>query len=372
MRPVEDVAHQIAEQNAEQRRRNFRENNANAQRMAVTASLAAFERDELERERRELRRFKRERERRLSGYESDEVKDESKLERRARDESQGVAESKEEPPAEDLDEAVAASLAESEADAARRRAAEDAEMARALAESKRPAASLADAAEASIASENSGDDGDEQLLAALELSAREASEPPVANDPNEGIDAVLAASLAAEDADAARRREAEDAELARALAESCEAPAPGDAAGGLAAELRDAEEQERQLAERQRQAAERARQLRERIADKENLASQANEIARLEDENRNLRELRRVVEVGLGRVTPDAPPPTTGDIAPDGYAIVAVLLANEGLSGLLELFIENEIDDEALAHVSVEDLVEINVPAAAARRILSK
>ena len=33
----------IAEQNAEQRRRNFRENNANAQRMAVTASLAAFQ-----------------------------------------------------------------------------------------------------------------------------------------------------------------------------------------------------------------------------------------------------------------------------------------------------------------------------------------
>ena len=30
------------------------------------------------------------------------------------------------------------------------------------------------------------------------------------------------------------------------------------------------------------------------------------------------------------------------------------------------------IDDEALAHVSVEDLVEVNVPAAAARRILSK
>ena len=39
---------------------------------------------------------------------------------------------------------------------------------------------------------------------------------------------------------------------------------------------------------------------------------------------------------------------------------------------MLELFIENEIDDDALAHVSVEDLVEINVPAAAARRILSK
>ena len=53
----------------------------------------------------------------------------------------------------------------------------------------------------------------------------------------------------------------------------------------------------------------------------------------------------------------------------------AVLLANEGLSGLLELFIENEIDDEALALpncVAVEDLVEVGVPAAAARRILCK
>ena len=103
------------------------------------------------------------------------------------------------------------------------------------------------------------------------------------------------------------------------------------------------------------------------MADKENIARQANEISRLRDENQNLRGLRQAVEDGLGRVTP-----TTGDVAPDGYAIVAVLLANEGLSGLLELFIENEIDDEALAHVSVEDLVEIGVPAAAARRILSK
>jgi hypothetical protein len=379
----------IAEQNAEQRRRNFRENNANAQRMAVTASLAAFERDELERERRELRRFKRERERRLSGYESDEVKDESKLERRARDESQGgVAESKEEPPAEaaeDLDEAVAASLAESEADAARRRAAEDAELARALAESKRPAASLA--ADAAVApadlegldasrAESRADDGDKQLLAALELSAREASAPApaVADGPGEDIDAVLAASLAAADADAARRREIEDEAVARALAASSAAAAPGDAAGGLAAELRDAEEQERQLAERQRQAAERARQLRERIADKENIASQANEISRLRDENQNLRNLQQIVADGLGRVTPDAAP-STGDVAPEGYAIVAVLLANEGLSGLLELFIENEIDDEALALpncVAVEDLVELGVPAAAARRILCK
>ena len=85
--------------------------------------------------------------------------------------------------------------------------------------------------------ESSGDDEEQQLLAALQLS-REASASAVADDPDEGIDVVLAASLAAEDADAARRREAEDAELARALAESCEAPAPSDAAGGLAAELR--------------------------------------------------------------------------------------------------------------------------------------
>ena len=107
------------------------------------------------------------------------------------------------------------------------------------------------------------------------------------------------------------------------------------------------------------------------MADKENIARQANEISRLRDENQNLRNLQQIVADGLGRVTPDAAP-STGDVAPEGYAIVAVLLANEGLSGLLELFIENEIDDEALAHVSVEDLVEIGVPAAAARRILSK
>ena len=62
-----------------------------------------------------------------------------------------MAESKEEPPAEtaeNFDAAVAASLAESEADAARRREAEDAELARALAESA-PAASLA--ADAAVA-----------------------------------------------------------------------------------------------------------------------------------------------------------------------------------------------------------------------------
>ena len=130
-----------------------------------------------------------------------------------------------------------------------------------------------------------------------------------------------------------------------------------DEAGGLAAELRDAEEQARR-------AVERARLLRERKADKD-------EISRLRDENQNLRNLQQIVAEELGRVTPDAAP-STGDVAPDGYAIVAVLLANEGLSGLLELFIENEIDDDALAHVSVDDLVEVNVPAGVARRILSK
>ena len=155
-----------------------------------------------------------------------------------------------------------------------------------------------------------------------------------------------------------RRREAQDAELARALELSDAAAAPSDEVGGLAAELRDTEE--------------RARQLRERIADKAKLERQANELERLRDENQNLRNLQQIVAEELGRVTPDAAAPTTGDVAPDGYAIVAVNLANEGLSGLLELFIENEIDDDALAHVSVEDLVEVNVPAAAARRILSK
>ena len=111
------------------------------------------------------------------------------------------------------------------------------------------------------------------------------------------------------------------------------------------------------------------------MADKENIARQANEISRLRDENQNLRNLQQIVADGLGRVTPDAAAPSTGDVAPEGYAIVAVLLANEGLSGLLELFIENEIDDEALALpncVAVEDLVEVGVPAAAARRILCK
>ena len=131
--------------------------------------------------------------------------------------------------------------------------------------------------------------------------------------------------------------------------------------------LEQLQELHRQLAERQRQTAERARQLRERMADKAKLERQANELERLRDENQNLRGLRQAVEDGLGRVTP-----TTGDVAPDGYAIVAVSLANEGLSGLIELFVENEIDDDALAHVSVEDLVEVGVPAAAARRILSK
>ena len=148
--------------------------------------------------------------------------------------------------------------------------------------------------------------------------------------------------------------------------------APSDEAGGLAAELRDAEEEGRQLAERQRQTAERARQLRERMADKAKLERQANELERLRDENQNLRNLQQIVAEELGRVTPDAAAPSTGDVAPEGYAIVAVLLANEGLSGLLELFVENEIDDDALVHVSVEDLVEVGAPAAAARRILSK
>ena len=125
----------IDEQRRADRARTFREVDENSKLMALEASreaYEAYERNELKRQERELRRFERERLARLHGvgYEPDEVKDESKLERRARDESQGVAESKEEPPAEDLDEAVAASLAESKADSARRRAAEDAELAR--------------------------------------------------------------------------------------------------------------------------------------------------------------------------------------------------------------------------------------------------
>ena len=118
-------------------------------------------------------------------------------------------------------------------------------------------------------------------------------------------------------------------------------------------------------------ADERARRCRERMADKAKLERQANELERLRDENQNLRNLQQIVADGLGRVTPDAAP-TTGDVAPEGYALVAVGLSNEGLSGFLEIFRENEIDDDALAHVSVEDLVEVGVPAGAARRILSK
>ena len=118
----------------------------------------------------------------------------------------------------------------------------------------------------------------------LAPSAREASASAVADGPGEDIDAVVAASLAAEDADAARRREAQDAELARALELSDAAAAPSDAAGGLAAELRDAEEQERQ-----RQAAERACQLREMMADKAKLERQANDGYRLEKENDSAR-----------------------------------------------------------------------------------
>ena len=56
--------------------------------MALEASreaYKAYEPNELKRQERELRRFKCERERRLDGYVPDEVKDESKLERRARD-----------------------------------------------------------------------------------------------------------------------------------------------------------------------------------------------------------------------------------------------------------------------------------------------
>ena len=167
-----------------------------------------------------------------------------------------------------------------------------------------------------------------------------------------------------------RRREAQDAELARALELSGAAAAPSDAAGGLAAELSDAEEQERQ-----RQAAERACQLREMMADKAQLERRANDGYRLEKENDYLHEVRRAVEDWLGRVTPDVAAPPTGDVAAENYAIVAVHLANEGLSGLLELFIVNEIDDEALAPpncVAVEGLVEVGVLAAAAHRILCK
>ena len=114
-------------------------------------------------------------------------------------------------------------------------------------------------------------------------------------------------------------------------------------------------------------ADERARQRRERMAI----------IAHLKEENRNLRNLRQIVAEQLARVTPDTatsttvtPGTATPTTAPEGYALVAVALANKGLSGFLELFVENEIHD--LADVSVEDLVEVGVHPAAARIILSK
>ena len=100
-------------------------------------------------------------------------------------------------------------------------------------------------------------------------------------------------------------------------------------------------------------------------------------IAHLKEENRNLRNLRQIVAEQLARVTPDTatsttvtPGTATPTTAPEGYALVAVALANKGLSGFLELFVENEIHD--LADVSVEDLVEVGVHPAAARIILSK
>ena len=124
-------------------------------------------------------------------------------------------------------------------------------------------------------------------------------------------------------------------------------------------------------------ADERARRCRERMADKAKLERQANELERLRDENQNLRNLRQIVAEQLARVAPDTATPTTvtpgtatPTTAPEGYALVAVALANKGLSGFLELFVENEIHD--LADVSVEDLVEVGVHPAAARIILSK
>ena len=72
--------------------------------------------------------------------------------------------------------------------------------------------------------------------------------------------------------------------------------------------------------------------------------TEANEISRLRDENQNLQQI-----VADGPTGPPAAP-STGDVAPEGCAVVAVLLANEGAcSGLLEHDIENEIDDDALA-----------------------
>ena len=201
--------------------------------------------------------------------------------------------------------------------------------------------------------------------------------PPPAAPVSEDVDAAVAASLATEDADAARRRETEDSEVARALAESergvAAAPAESSETGALAAQLREIEERGRraaklraELAEEEKSAAEQARQLRERMA------SQPSEKDRLRAENARLRadieelQLRQALSevIGTGTVTPDR------YVAPEGYGVVAWLLADEGLSGLLGTFVENEIDDDALEFVSVQDVVEVGVPPAAARRIL--
>jgi len=358
----------VSEQRRAEKARTFQQVRDESERIGRDQSLKACE---IERQQRELMRRERERFESLGGYESDEVK----LERTEWEESKGGEaweESKEEPPpaapAEDVDAAVAASLATEDADAARRRETEESEVARALAASERaitaaPLASLADAPAAPVKApvpalassedadleqvlaasraESSRDDDDDKLRATLTLSTRESSAPVANDESGEDIDAAVAASLAAENGDATRRRETEDNELARALdASERGAAADSSEAGALAAQLRD----------------------KDRLRDEE--------VAKLRAKLDELRLRQTVSEVvATGTVTPDAA--ADAPAAPWGYGVVACLLADEGLSCLLGTFVENEIDDEALACVSVEDLVDVGVPTAAARRILS-
>ena len=120
----------------------------------------------------------------------------------------------------DLERALAASLAEMPS-------AKDDELERALAASRAESC-------------RHGDD-EEQLRAVLALSAREASAPAVADEPDEVIDdAVVAASLQAVEADAERRRLAIDEEVARAYAAlNVARPLPPPAAAAPAAATRD-------------------------------------------------------------------------------------------------------------------------------------
>ncbi|CAH0373420.1 unnamed protein product [Pelagomonas calceolata] len=123
---------------------------------------------------------------------------------------------------------------------------EDPELERALAESRRQAeedeaqlaaALAASALESTPRNEGKAPDADDDLQRALEASKKESTPQQQQqkgffgrwfgkSEPEDDLDAAVAASLAAEDEDVRRRRESEDEAMARALAES-EAPPAG-------------------------------------------------------------------------------------------------------------------------------------------------